>query len=498
MWGPLKITRMTESQLTPVSATDDTATADSPDDAEQAVRAAVHAGLPSAIADLAQLVRIPSVSWSAFDPANVRRSADAVAALLTETGVFDRVEVKQAPIPSRGDDGGNEALGQPAVLATRGARNGRPTVLLYAHHDVQPEGDAADWETPPFEPTVRGDRLYGRGAADDKAGVMSHVATVRALHEALGDDLDLGLAVFIEGEEEFGSRSFSNFLQQNSAALAADVIVVADSDNVDVDTPALTVSLRGNVTFRLTVSTLEHASHSGMYGGAAPDAMLAAVRLLATLHDDDGAVAVEGLRSYTEAAEPPAFSEEKLAEDAAFLPGVRSIGRGPILSRMWSQPTITVTGIDAPSVANASNTLLPSVSVRISSRVAPGQPAREAYEALERHLRAHAPFGADIAIDDIDLGDPFLVDTAGWAASEAKRAMTDAWGAEAVETGIGGSIPFIADLVREFPEAQILVTGVEDPDTRAHSPNESLHLGVFKRAVLAEALLLARLNARES
>lgn len=498
MWGPLKITRMTESQLTPVSATDDTAAPDSPDGVEQEVRAAVHAGLPSAIADLAQLVRIPSVSWSAFDPANLRRSADAVAALLTETGVFDRVEVKQAPIPSRSDDGGAEALGQPAVLATRAARNGRPTVLLYAHHDVQPEGDAADWETPPFEPTVRGDRLYGRGAADDKAGVISHVATVRALHEALGDDLDLGLAVFIEGEEEFGSRSFSNFLQQNSAALAADVIVVADSDNVDVDTPALTVSLRGNVTFRLTVSTLGHASHSGMYGGAAPDAMLAAVRLLATLHDDDGAVAVEGLRSYTGAAEPPAFSEEELAEDAAFLPGVRSIGRGPILSRMWSQPTITVTGIDAPSVANASNTLLPSVSVRISSRVAPGQPAREAYEALERHLRAHAPFGAVIAIDDVDLGDPFLVDTAGWAASEAKRAMTDAWGAEAVETGIGGSIPFIADLVREFPEAQILVTGVEDPDTRAHSPNESLHLGVFKRAVLAEALLLTRLNARES
>jgi acetylornithine deacetylase/succinyl-diaminopimelate desuccinylase-like protein len=163
---------------------------------------------------------------------------------------------------------------------------------------------------------------------------------------------------------------------------------------------------------------------------------------------------------------------------------------------MWSQPTITVTGIDAPSVANASNTLLPSVAVRISSRVAPGQPAREAYEALERHLRAHAPFGAHIAIDDVDLGDPFLVDTDGWAATEAKRAMTDAWGAEAVETGVGGSIPFIADLVREFPAAQILVTGVEDPDTRAHSPNESLHLGVFKRAVLTEALLLSRLNGR--
>lgn len=489
MWG-FKITRMTASQQTPVPHADGDTTTTAEDAAEREVRAAVDAGLPSAIADLSQLVRIPSVSWSAFDPGNVRRSADAVAGLLEETGMFERVEVKQAPIAE------GETLGQPAVLATRAARNGRPTVLLYAHHDVQPEGDEANWETPPFEPTVRGDRLYGRGAADDKAGVMSHVATVRALKEAFGDDLDLGIAVFIEGEEEFGSRSFANFLEQNKEALAADVIIVADSDNVDVDTPALTVSLRGNVTFKLTVSTLEHASHSGMYGGAAPDAMLAMVKLLATLHADDGSVAVDGLTSYESAAEPPAFSEEELARDAAFLPGVTSIGSGPILSRMWSQPTITVTGIDAPSVANASNTLLPSVSVRISSRVAPGQPACEAYEALERHLRANAPFGAHVTIEDVDLGDPFLVDTAGWAATEAKRAMTDAWGKEAVETGIGGSIPFIADLVRDFPQAQILVTGVEDPDTRAHSPNESLHLGVFKRAVLAEALLLARLNAR--
>lgn len=481
MWGPLKITRMTDSQQTP-----------DPSTAEQEVRASVEAGMPSAVADLSQLVRIPSVSWSAFDPANVRRSAEAVAGLLTDTGVFERVEIKQAPIA----DG--ETLGQPAVLATRAARNGRPTVLLYAHHDVQPEGDEANWDTPPFEPTVRGDRLYGRGAADDKAGVMAHVASVRALRETFGDDLDLGLAVFIEGEEEFGSRSFANFLEQNQDALAADVIVVADSDNVDVDTPALTVSLRGNVTFRLTVSSLEHASHSGMYGGAAPDAMLAMIRLLATLHDENGSVAVEGLTSHTDAAEPPAFSEEQLAEDAAFLPGVTSIGTGPVLSRMWSQPTITVTGIDAPNVANASNTLLPSVAVRISSRVAPGQTAASALQALEKHLQEHVPFGAHIVIDELDLGDPFLVDTAGWAATEAKRAMTDAWGREAVETGIGGSIPFIADLVRDFPQAQILVTGVEDPDTRAHSPNESLHLGVFKRAILAEALLLARLNARSA
>jgi acetylornithine deacetylase/succinyl-diaminopimelate desuccinylase-like protein len=483
---------MTDTQQTPSGRS---AAGDRPE-VEERIRTSVETGLPSTIAELSRLVRIPSVSWASYDPANVRKSAEAVAELLRETGAFESVEIKQAPIAGP-STGAGESLGQPAVLATRAAKNGRPTVLLYAHHDVQPQGDAEHWDTPPFEPTVRGDRLYGRGAADDKAGVLAHVASVRALVEALGPDFDLGLAVFIEGEEEFGSRSFANFLEQNKAALAADVIVVADSDNVDVDTPALTVSLRGNVTFKLTVSTLEHASHSGMYGGAAPDAMLALIALLATLHDENGSVAVEGMRSHDDAAEPPALAEEQFHEEAALLSGVTPIGTGPILSRMWSQPTVTITGIDAPSVVDASNTLLPSVAVRLSARVAPGQPATEAYDALERHLRAHAPFGAHVEISDVDTGDAFLVDTSGWAVAAAKDAMRDAWGAEPVEAGVGGSIPFIADLVRVFPEAQILVTGVEDPHTRAHSPNESLHLGVFKRAIGAEALLLLRLNSRE-
>lgn len=451
---------------------------------------AVQTGLPAAIADLSRLVRIPSVSWAAFDPQHVAASATAVAALLDELGVFDQVEIARAPI----GEGADAPLGQPAVLATREARAGKPTILLYAHHDVQPPGNDADWDSLPFEPTVRGDRLYGRGAADDKAGVMAHVAAIRALVSAIGDDFDLGLAVFIEGEEEFGSRSFTNFLKANQQKLTADVIVVADSDNWDVDTPALTVALRGNVTFRLTVRTLDHASHSGMFGGAAPDAMLALIKLLATLHDEDGSVAVAGLVERD--AEVPEFSAEELIHDAALLEGVTPIGTGPILGRLWSKPAITVTGIDAPSVANASNTLAASVAVKISTRIAPGQSATEAFAAIETHLRANAPFGAHLEIDEVDTGNGFLVDTSGWAVAEAITAMADGWGRDAVETGIGGSIPFIADLVEMFPSAQILVTGVEDPDSRAHSPNESLHLGVFKRAILAEAILLARLNER--
>jgi acetylornithine deacetylase/succinyl-diaminopimelate desuccinylase-like protein len=452
------------------------------------LRTAVEHGFPSTVADLTRLVRIPSVSWSAFDPEHVARSAEAVAELVRGLGVFDLVDVRRAAI------GDGDESGQPAVVARRAARNGRPTVLLYAHHDVQPPGRDEDWDSAPFEPTLRGDRLYGRGAADDKAGVMSHIAAIRALVDVLGDDLDLGIALFIEGEEEFGSRSFANFLREQRDLLEADAIVVADSNNWDVDTPALTVALRGNVTFRLTVTTLDHASHSGMFGGAVPDAMLATIRLLDTLWDADGSVAVAGLRSAD--LTTPDYDEAQLRAETGLLDGVAPIGRGSILSRIWAQPSITITGIDAPSVANASNTLLPSTAVRLSARIAPGQDAREAYEALRAHLLANAPFGARLEIEDVDTGQPFLVDTSGWAVAEAKAAMAEAWGREPVDIGVGGSIPFIAELVEEFPAAQILVTGVEDPDSRAHSPNESLHLGVFRRAVLAEAAFLARLEAR--
>jgi cysteinylglycine-S-conjugate dipeptidase len=449
---------------------------------------AVQAGLPRAIADLSDLVRIPSVSWDGFDPQHVADSAAAVKALLEGLGVFESVEIAQAKLA----DG--DGFGQPAVLASRPARNGKPTILLYAHHDVQPPGKDEEWDSSPFEPTVRGDRIFGRGAADDKAGVLAHVASIRALVAVFGTDFDLGLSVFIEGEEENGSRSFKNFLLDHHDQLAADAIVVADSDNWNTTTPALTIALRGNVKFHLKVSTLDHASHSGMFGGAAPDSMLATIKLLSTLWDDNGSVAVDGLTTYDMAT--PDYSEELFREEAALLDGVSPIGVGSILSRIWAQPTVTVTGIDAPSVMNASNTLAASTMVVISSRIAPGQKASDAFAALEKHLRANVPFGARLEISEIDLGDPFLVDTGGQSVADARAAMFEAWGVEPVDTGIGGSIPFLADLVEQFPAAEILVTGVEDPDSRAHSPNESLHLGVFRRAILTEALLLAKLQNR--
>ncbi|WP_413320542.1 dipeptidase [Agrococcus sp. 1P02AA] len=453
-------------------------------DRDRAVLAAVDAGFDRAVDDLKALVRIPSVAWDAYDPAQVQASAEAVAALAEGTGVFERVSIERAPI------GDTEQLGQPAVLAVRAARGGRPTVLLYAHHDVQPWGDEALWRTKPFEPTEIDGRLYGRGASDDKAGVITHIAAIRALAEAV--DPEVGLALFIEGEEEHGSRSFQRFLELHADVLRADLIVVADSDNWSTEIPSLTVALRGNAACNVTITTLEHASHSGMFGGAVPDAMMAFATLAASLWADDGSVAVEGL---TEAdLDVPEQTEAHVRAEAGLLEGVGLVGSGPVLSRLWAKPAITITGIDAPAVADASNTILPSVRFRLSARIAPGQTAADAFEALQRHIAAHVPFGAHVAYDSVDLGDPFLVDSTGWGATAVTQAMADAWGAQPVEAGIGGSIPFIADLVRQFPEAQILVTGVEDPATMAHSPNESQHLGVLRKSIAAEALLLSRVS----
>ena len=256
------------------------------------------------------------------------------------------------------------------------------------------------------------------------------------------------------------------------------------------------MSLRGNTRFTLRVRTLEHASHSGMFGGAVPDAMMATVKLLATLWDEDGAVAVDGTRR-NGMPRPRRTARRRCATRRGCPAGVSPIG-----TRHDPQPHLEQ-AVDhrdrastRPSVANASNTLSPEIAVVISARIAPGQPARDAYAAIEAHLRAHAPFGAQLTFSDQDYGDAFLVDTSGWAVAAARDALHEGYGVEPVDIGVGGSIPFIADLVREFPGAQILVTGVEDPHARAHSPNESLHLETFRNAVLSEALLLEKLDAR--
>jgi acetylornithine deacetylase/succinyl-diaminopimelate desuccinylase-like protein len=450
-----------------------------------AVKESVNLQFPARIADLCDLVRIPGIAWDAFDAAELERSAEAVKALLEDLEIFDVVEIRRA---SAGDKDG-----APAVVARREAKNGRPHILLYAHHDVQPPGPDNQWNTPAFEPTLRDGRIFARGAADDKAGIVAHLTALRVLKEIAGADFDLGISLFIEGEEEAGSPSFRNFLDENRDLLAADAIVVADSANWTVEVPALTTTLRGLVSQVIEVQTLDHALHSGMYGGVVPDATMALIRLLASLHEADGSVAVDGL--VQTAAADLDYTEAALRVDAGMLEPTSTIGTGSLLSRIWTKPSITVIGIDTKNVDVASNTLLPSASAKISMRIAPGDEPERALLALRAHLEANLPFGAQMTYGEIELGKPFASNTEGWAFKLAKDALSDAFGVESVEIGIGGSIPFIADLTEVFPSAQILVTGVEEPDSRAHSPNESVHLETLRNAMSAEALMLLRANA---
>lgn len=430
--------------------------------------------LPSVRRDLEDLVRIESV-WA--DPGRrdeVHRSAQAVADLLSQAGFGD------IQIVSEG--------GAPAVIARHPAPPGAPTVLLYAHHDVQPEGDRSQWVSPPFEPTERDGRLYGRGSADDKAGIATHLAAFRA-H---GGRPPVGVTVFVEGEEESGSPSLGRLLAAHRDALAADVIVIADSDNWSTEIPALTVTLRGLVDCVVEVATLDHGLHSGIWGGVVPDALSVLVRLLASLHDDDGNVAIAGLHESTAAAVD--YPPERVRADSGLLDGVSEIGSGSAPQRLWAKPAITVIGIDTTPIEKASNTLIPRARAKISMRVAPGGDAAAHLDALTAHLQQHAPWGAQVSVTRGDIGEPYAIDASGSVYDVARAAFRQAWGVDAIDMGMGGSIPFIAEFAEAFPEAKILVTGVEDPATQAHSVNESLHLGVLERAAISEALLLANLG----
>jgi len=429
---------------------------------------------------LDQIARLPSVSWPSFDQTQVARSAELVAEFARASGLFDSVTINREPTESG-------ELGQPSVIARREPKNGAKTVLLYAHHDVQPPGDASIWETEPFVPTQKGDRLFGRGVADDKAGVISHFAALD-VWTTLSENHEAGVVLFIEGEEEYGSPSFGATLHAHKAKLASDIIIVADSGNWSTEIPALTVSLRGNATVKVTVETLDHAVHSGMFGGAVPDAMMPLIRVLSRLHNADGSVAVPGLRSRV--ANVPEYTEETLRDESGLLDGVSPIGSGEFLDRIWNQPSITVIGVDAPSTSESSNTLLPKASAMVSLRVAPGQDAGEAEAILRAFIEKDAPFGAKVTTESMGNGSAFEMEATHEVVSQIKQAMTAAWNVEPVDIGVGGSIPFIADFVQEFQAAVVLVTGIEDPDTRAHSPNESLHLPSFEKAIVTEALFL--------
>lgn len=429
--------------------------------------------LPSAIADLHRLISIPSISSMPEHDADVAACADAVSGLFRDLGAS---EVKLL-------DGG----GKPAVWANFPGPEGTPTVLLYAHYDVQPTGDTDAWTSPAFEPTERDGRLYARGSADDKGGVALHVAALRVFD----GKPPVGVKVFIEGEEEVGSPSMPTLLDRYRDELVADVYVVADSVNWEVGKPSLTTSLRGVADCQVTVSTLAEGLHSGQFGGVVPDALTALCRLLATLHDDAGNVAIEGLVTGT--APDLDYPEDRLLEETGLLEGVSQIGDGSVVERMWFKPAASVLAIDATPVAKASNTLIPSARAKVSVRLVPGQDPAAAAKALEEHLRRNAPWGAHVDVVAGQCGAPGRITLEGERAEAAKTAFREAFGVDAVEIGCGGSIPIVAEFADRNPDALVLVTAVTDPNSRMHGIDESLDLGDFAKAALAETLLLNNL-----
>ena len=429
--------------------------------------------LPSAIADLHKLISIPSISSMPEHDADVAACAEAVAGLFQDLGAS---EVKFL-----------EGGGKPAVWANFPGPEGTPTVLLYAHYDVQPTGDIEAWTSPAFEPTERDGRLYARGSADDKGGVALHLAALRVFNGAP----PVGVKVFIEGEEEIGSPTMPTLLDRYRDELAADVYVVADSVNWEVGKPSLTTSLRGVADCQVTVSTLAEGLHSGQFGGVVPDALTALCRLLATLHDEAGNVAIEGLVTGT--APDLDYPEDRLLEETGLLEGVSQIGDGSVVERMWFKPAASVLAIDATPVAKASNTLIPSARAKVSVRLVPGQEPAAAAKALEDHLRRNAPWGAHIDVVAGQCGAPGRITLEGERAEAAKTAFREAFGVDAVEIGCGGSIPIVAEFADRNPGALVLVTAVTDPNSRMHGIDESLDLGDFAKAALAETLLLNNL-----
>lgn len=438
----------------------------------------LEAVMPAVRADLERLIRIPSIAFDGFPAQPVRAAADATAEILTAAGLPG---VRLIDVPG----------GPPAVYGHRPAASGAPTVLLYAHYDVQPAGPEDAWTTPPWEPTERGGRLYGRGAADDKSGIAMHAAALRAVGDA---PPGAGVKVVIEGEEETGGGTFERFVENEPDLFAADAIVVADSGNWKLGEPTLTTTLRGLAVVDVEVATLEAPVHSGLFGGPAPDALIALARILATLHDDDGNVAVDGVRGYEWTGLPVAPDEFRA--NAGVLEGVDLIGGGQIAERIYTRPSVTAIGIDAPAVETAGNAIVPSARARVSLRLPPGVDPVDAQAALRRHLNEHAPWGVRTTLTDGAVAHGFAARSDGAAYRAASAAMEDAYGKRAVQVGSGGSIPLVTTLAQAVPQAEIIVWGAQDEGAQIHSADESVDLRELERAALAEALFLERLAAR--
>jgi acetylornithine deacetylase/succinyl-diaminopimelate desuccinylase-like protein len=442
-------------------------------DSSEALRGRVRALMPRALADLAELVAVPSVADPRIQPAaQCARAADLVDTALRDVGIPD---VRLTPTPD----------GSTAVIGHRPGPPGAPTVLLYAHYDVQPAGDDAAWDSPPFTLTERDGRWYGRGSADCKGNLLVHLTALRAL----GDELAVGLKVVVEGSEEQSTGGLERFVAAEPDVLAADVIVVADSGNTAVGVPTLTTALRGAVFLVVRVTTGTSAMHSGTFGGPAPDALVALVAMLATLHDAAGDVTVPGLANDGVWDGEP-YPADRFRQDAHLVAGVDLIGSGTVADQLWARPALTILGLDCPPVAGSPSAVQPRAAARLNLRIPPGVDPRAAHQALVDHLTAVVPWGARVEFELEGVGAPFRPATDGPGYRAMTAALATAYGRPVTTAGQGGAIPLCGMLATTYPMAEIMLLGVSEPACLMHAPNESVAPSEIEHLALAEALFL--------
>jgi cysteinylglycine-S-conjugate dipeptidase len=431
--------------------------------------------MPEVIRDLSDLIAIPSVAFPGYPPEPVHRMAAATAGLLKRYGL---VNVQLLGIPG----------GYPAVSGDIPAPPGAPVVLFYAHYDVQPARKEDGWENDPWTAVIREGRLYGRGAADNKSGIVTIAATIRAL----AGNYPIGIKVIIEGEEETASH-LEAFVKAHPDLFRCDIFIITDMGKMVAGEPVLSTTLRGEVSCTVIVRSLAHAVHSGIFGGPAPDALVALIKILATLHDEKGDVAIPGLFSQTWSGYE--YPEDLYRRLSALPDSVDTIGSGTISSRLWSKPSVTVIGIDAPAVRDAANILIPEARARISMRVAPGADPKRELRLLTDHLRAAAPWHVQLEIGELHRSAGFTSPAGGRGFETARNVMEAVYNRPVKEIGGGGSIPLMNVLKHAVPEAEFILWGCEDNErSRIHGPDESVAIDELERMIVSQALLLQELG----